>query len=760
MSNFKKKFSFKSSALPGDTFEVVSFTGSESLSRLYRFDVTLVSENAELDLEKVIHSRATLTILREKGNIRFNGILSAFQQMQAVNNQVYYRATLTPALWRHTLTFHNQIFLDKTAPEIIEATLKDCGLTSLDFEFRLASTYTFPKRDYVCQYGESHFSFISRWMEREGIYFYFEQNDDRERLIVTNTAMIHGVMTEGEKMNYSPVSGLDEESREEVIKSFICTQNILPAKVTLKDYNYMKPSLELSAEAIVSENGIGDVYIYGENFALPEEGNHLAGIRADELKCRGKVFHGESLIPFLRPGYKFKLERHYRKDFNTTFLTTEIQHSGKQEFYLTSGLTKETSERESSPYYSNTFKAILTTTQFRPERITDKPRFSGTISANIDAEGSSQYAEIDEYGRYKVRMPFDLSDAKGGKGSYWLRMAQPYAGKEHGMHFPLHKETEVLLTFIDGDPDRPIISAAIPNLLTASPVTSANSTQNRINTAGGNKIHFEDQQGGQRIQFETPHANTWLRMGAPNDPPGDDDDHKTKKELEYEKKDGFKVHTDGDIEYEAINERKFLVGAVTDIVAGIETSIVGGMRNHITLIDLNEVTIGIKMALQLAAGFEYAPEKCMWTTSKHEMHAFEHEIHEEITKFSPNDLHVIATIRNKIAGVSNRVKTAETNIKTLKNDVKTNKTSINGVKNKLLTQNNALTAQITELGTHTTELGTQKTELLTQKTALSTQKQVIAEQKTELTGQITNLSNTVTDIQTTNTTFAATHNIL
>lgn len=512
-----RKFRFVSSALNPDTFEVVKFTGSEGLSKLYQFEITIVAKDAQLDLEKIIQSRATLTILRDAGNIDFHGILVSFEQLLSVDDQSYYRAVLTPALWRLTLTHHNQVFLAKSVPEIIEAALKDGGLTSRDYEFRLKQDY--PAREYICMYNESHFNFVSRWMEREGIYYYFEQGADSEKLIITDTALAHSAMKEGDKMTFSPVSGLDEPSREEVVKSFFCTQRALPAKVMLKDYNYRKPSLELSAVSQVSEKGFGDVYIYGEHFITPEEGTHLALVRAEELKCRAKLFHGESLIPFLRPGYTFLLNKHFRDDFNVRYLTTDIGHDGSQAFFFSAGLNQSLSEREEKPYYRNSFSAILTETQFRPERVAEKPRIAGTINAHIDAEGSGEYAELDDQGRYKVRMPFDLNDSRGGKASSWLRMAQPYAGGNHGMHFPLHKSTEVLLTFIDGDPDRPIIAAAVTNPLTPSPVTGDNQTTNIIHSAAGNRMEMEDESGSERVRFSSPHMNSFLHMGAPVAPP-------------------------------------------------------------------------------------------------------------------------------------------------------------------------------------------------------------------------------------------------
>jgi len=606
MTSIGKKFSFASMAgtLPADTFDVVSFTGAEGLSKLYHFDVTLVSDNDAIDLESVIQSRAALSILRDDGNIVFNGMLSAFEQMETAQGLTQYRAVLTPAFWRLTLTYHNQIFLDKTIPQIIEAALQDGGLTSLDYELRLTGQYQ--PHEYICQYNESHFNFISRLMEREGIYYYFEQGAESEKLIITDTALLHSVMAEGKKVYYTQTSGLDEASREEVVKSLVCSQKMLPAKVLLKDYNYRKPSLELSVEHVVSERGFGDVFIYGEHFSTPEEGAQLAKMRAEALTCRARLFQGESLIPYLRPGYLVELVGHNRADFNDTYLTTDLAHYGDQTFLFTSGLGTVGSTRERSSSYHNSFTAISSSSQFRPERITEKPRIPGTMNAHIDAAGSGQYAEVDNQGRYKVTLPFDLNNAMGGKASSWLRMAQPYAGENHGMHFPLHKGTEVLLTFIDGDPDRPIIAAAVPNPITPSPINSANATQSRITTAGGNKLHLEDQQGGERILLHTPKQNSWIRMGTQNAPApalGSSEEEDTSTDDDAD--DGIKVSTTGSFELESTTSNSITMGEEMSIVLGSAYNVQVGTETSIMVGGAVDMSLGLLLEGSLGSHVEY-----------------------------------------------------------------------------------------------------------------------------------------------------------
>jgi len=242
----------------------------------------------------------------------------------------------------------------------------------------------------------------------------------------------------------------------------------------------------------------------------------LAGIRAQSLGCREQVFFGESNAPYLQPGYLARLDSHPREDFNRSYLLIEVKHEGAQESFITSGLgVVGAGDRL---FYRNAFAAIPESVQFRAEIKTARPVVEGVLMALVDAEGSGKYAELDDQGRYKVIMPFDLSGRKDGHASTWLRMVQPYAGENHGMHFPLHKGTEVIVSFYEGDPDRPMIAGALPNLQTPSVVTADNQTMANITTSGGNRIHMEDREGSERILLHSSAKGEFIRIGAPNDP--------------------------------------------------------------------------------------------------------------------------------------------------------------------------------------------------------------------------------------------------
>ena len=293
---------------------------------------------------------------------------------------------------------------------------------------------------------------------------------------------------------------------------------------------------------------------------------------------------GQSRIPFIRPGYTFDLKEHYRDDYNQTYLTVSLEHQGSQAAWLTSGLGGVLEGYEEQPFYSNRFTAIEADKQYRPPRRTPKAHCYGTVNAVIDAAGSGQYAELDDMGRYKVILPFDRSGRKDGKASAFLRMMQPYTGSDNGMHFPLHKGTEVLLVFIDGDPDRPVIAGAVPNPDHPSPVVSGQSTMNAITSSGGNKIHMEDQAGSQRILMQSPTAGSFVRIGARNDPDtqknwGEDWDYNYNKH----NKDGIALVTGQGLDIQAGTVNKVVIGESTSTFVGLNAKVVMGERIDTTL---------------------------------------------------------------------------------------------------------------------------------------------------------------------------------
>ncbi|MGH2627824.1 MAG: type VI secretion system Vgr family protein, partial [Anaerolineales bacterium] len=487
MAENKRVLSFHSGAVPEDTLLVSRMEGAEEISHPYRFEVELRSRKADFDFAEALRQPAFLGIkkgvkLKGEGGqgtqtLKIHGMLSLFRQEAKAKDWVTYRAVLVPRLWKLSLTVQSRVFLEKDIREIAGEVLKGAGFTTKDYEFKTSGRH--PKREFVVQYQESDLAFLSRWLEHEGIFYFFEQTDEGEKLVFGDSPSAHTPIAGDPNVPYRPaasegtrVQGGEAQDwyKEEVVQSLAAEQSVIPAEVVLKDYNWRKPSEDLKVSAEVIAGGVGSVFNYADHFKDKDEGKALAKVRAEEIRCRQKLFTGAGDCRAFRAGATYTLADHYRTDFNASYLLVRVRHEASQALGFPDSAA-------SGATYRNEFTGIPADVPFRPERATEWPSIHGVMNAKVDAAGSGQYAEIDDQGRYKVKLPFDLSDRKDGKGSRYLRMAQPYSGAGMGMHFPLHKGTEVLLAFVDGDVDRPIIAASIPNAETGGPVSGGNQTQ-------------------------------------------------------------------------------------------------------------------------------------------------------------------------------------------------------------------------------------------------------------------------------------------
>ncbi|MDJ0607345.1 MAG: type VI secretion system tip protein TssI/VgrG [Kiloniellales bacterium] len=496
---------FESKALDHDTFAVVRFEGEEEISRPYRFVVDLVSDRPDVDLDAALGRPATLSFQRgDDGELRkIHGVLSEIELGREGQHGHYaYRAVLVPRLWMMSLTRQNQIYQNRTIPEIVEEELKGSkgkgpagnstfDFAADDFEFRLLGSY--PQKEYLVQYAESDLDFISRLLEHVGIYYFFEQGEDRERIVFCDSNVHLPSVPEESSFPYVLPSGTSS-SLAESVQFLASRRRQITDKVLLKDYNYRTPMTPLQAEKPVEGAGYGMVCHYGDHFKTPEEGQALAQVRAEEVLCGKALYRGEGDCHGFTAGHLFQLTEHFSDALNQEYLLTAVRHVGSQASSEATGFGE--GEGGEATSYRNEFRAVPKTVAYRPVRRTAKPKLTGVMNAVIDASGPGTRAEIDGEGRYKLVMPFDVSGTAEGKATRWVRMAQPYGGGQHGMHFPLLKGTEVLWTCIGGDPDRPVISGVVPNPLNKSVVNSESHTKNRIQTPSGILIEMEDGPGG------------------------------------------------------------------------------------------------------------------------------------------------------------------------------------------------------------------------------------------------------------------------
>ncbi|MGH0034726.1 MAG: type VI secretion system Vgr family protein [Myxococcota bacterium] len=507
------RFAFVSEALEPDSFHVASFEGEEAISSLYRFEIELLSRETAPDIDAILEAPARLELDDGTDVSRFHGLVTEFEQREQGPVYARYRAVLRPRLCLATYRKQSQIHQETTVPDIVKTELANIDLNVGDLvDDRISGKY--PEREYVVQYQETDHDFISRLMEHEGIFYFFEEGDSGEVLVLADANSATQEIRGGFTLPYIPPSGL-ESSNTPCIRQLVGRQQRIPDKVILKDYNYRVPKVALEAESKPLGEGKGFVTAYGDHFKTVQEGKALAQVRAEELAARKRLFVGESNCVRIRSGARYELTEHYRTDFDQEYLITEVRHRGVQPLPEEIAGDPDAIDRLD---YGNDFTSLAADVPFRPARVTPKPRLDGVMNARVDAGGSGEYAEIDDEGRYKLVLPFDPVERDGGRASRYVRMAQPYSGAGYGMHFPLHKGAEVLVTCVDGDPDRPIICGTVPNPENQSPVTGANQTQAKIRTGGGNQITMEDENGNQRIKMETPFNGTVFQLGSPNLP--------------------------------------------------------------------------------------------------------------------------------------------------------------------------------------------------------------------------------------------------
>jgi type VI secretion system secreted protein VgrG len=395
-----------------------------------------------------------------------------------------------------------RIFQNQDVTAIIKQVLDDGGITNVELAAK-----TYPKQEFVVQYQESDLNFISRLMENAGIWYFFKEPSlleeevkagaSVEKMVITDKPSLFGDIDGESTILFRSASGLNqriEDEQKESVNLLRYEKHIIPKEVLLKNYNYRKPEVEISGKKPVKEGFEGTVYQYGGDFKEPGDAQSAATVLSNRIQSHQATVSGSGNCRGFRAGFRFTLDEHFRTELNTTYVFTRVNHTGG---HLAGGTGVVTYENQ---FWSISAKAAE---NYAPEKKTVVPKVNGILTAMIEANGG-EYAQLDETGRYKVRMPYDLTPEKNNcKGSKYVRLAQPYSGAQYGMHFPSHEGTEMVLACIDGDPNKPVGIGTVPHANTISPVVDKNKFQNIIRTAGGNELLMHDEDGKQRIQLTT-----------------------------------------------------------------------------------------------------------------------------------------------------------------------------------------------------------------------------------------------------------------
>ena len=271
--------------------------------------------------------------------------------------------------------------------------------------------------------------------------------------------------------------------------------------MVLKDYNERNPALPMVGQAMADTKlGFGTHFSYGEHFDDAEAGKLLATRRAERYLVEQTTARGSSDCPRLRVGHRFEMWNHFSGDQNAEYLLTAIDHrvSMSERIAPPRGASYDLappSTRRERLVYRASFEAIPKGTQFRPARTTPWPRIDGVMHAHVDSDTDGKFSTLNEEARYRIRLPFDSAGNQGEAASSWVRMVQSYSGAGYGSHFPLHKGAEVVVAFVQGNPDRPIILGAVPNAHTPGPSARKNANQSVVQSASGIRFVMDDKHG-------------------------------------------------------------------------------------------------------------------------------------------------------------------------------------------------------------------------------------------------------------------------
>jgi type VI secretion system secreted protein VgrG len=468
----------ESKDFPCEHLRVHAVEGTERIGRLFDFKIEVVCVDPQgPDAEVMAGARVTLVIERSEGagpgwhgTRRIHGIVAEVADLLAVHAAYrVYRLRLVPRAYLLGMVQTQQIFMGKTVPEIIRHKLGSIGLGEA-VDMRLHATY--PAREFVVQYKETDLAFLSRLAEHLGVSFFFEHDDEGDRIVWSDQNSGFRAVPGAEKLVYQP------RGERRGVHELEAHRRIIPAFYVVSDYNYRMPLVDLTSLYELPTGFAGGVVDHGGHFKTPAEGDALVRIRAEERQATQLVYSGRCSMPVLSAGTRFVLDDHPTLP-PTDLIVTEVAHRAS---FMVGDLVSA-----GEPGYSCAFQAMPADRAYRPPQETPRPRIAGIVQGVIDAGpgGSVTRAQIDEQGRYLVRFLFDQSPPNDRAPSRPVRMAQNHVGESYGAHNPLKPGTEVLLSFIDGDPDRPIIVGAVYNTAKPSPVDRSNAITHRFKTQTG-----------------------------------------------------------------------------------------------------------------------------------------------------------------------------------------------------------------------------------------------------------------------------------
>ncbi|WP_207482428.1 type VI secretion system Vgr family protein [Arenibaculum pallidiluteum] len=489
-----------STPLGKDKLILRELAGEDSVSGLFHYRIKMLSDDETLAFDRVIGKTATVTIkMGETEVVRYiDGIVTRFEltSFDDRENIAYYEAELRPWLWLLTLSGDCRIFQDKTVPEIVEKVCTDAGYAFV----KKSLTGTYAAREYCVQFGETDYNFVARLLEEEGIFFYFSHSDGKHEMVLGDAASAFVDCPSVKEIRFRPNQAFDTD--DDVVTSLRLEQAVTTKTVGVDSFNFETPSTDLYTKA-EGKTGIGSRHLYTHNYLQSTQGEGYAKVLQQANAVQGKTLHGSGRLRSLVAGGKVTVKNHPRAEINAEYVLSRVRVEASRTDYLA------------------TFNAFPSATQYRPMGTSVKPRIHSSQTAIVvGAEGDEILT--DKYGRIKVKFHWDRAADTAEKSSCWIRVAQNWAGKAYGIWFLPRVGQEVVVSFLDGDPDKPLVTGAVYNaeqtLPYALPANATKSTIKTLSTKEGagkfNEIRFEDKKDAEEIYI---HAQKDMVVDVLND---------------------------------------------------------------------------------------------------------------------------------------------------------------------------------------------------------------------------------------------------
>lgn len=468
--------------------------GSEGISEMFKFNLHMRSGSTSLAAATAVGKTMTVTLAVTGGTKRYiSGMVSRFIQSGFDRDFATYEAEIVPTLWLLTLSRDRKIYQAKTVKEILAAVL---GEFSVTFDDKTTGTYT--ALDYCVQYDETAFDFISRLMEQNGIFYYFTFASGSHTMVLGDAASNFSDCSGAASVRFFPRTGM--ENAIDTVSRFAYENTIALKKATVNDYDFANASTKLEGTHSAA-SGQGEAYEFASGHLSVAAGNAIAKLRVEASQAGAQVLRGDSYCYNFSAGAKFTLKDHFVASLNAAFVLRRVHHTARDDLY------------------ANSFEAFPATVPFRPPLQTPRPRAVGCETALVVGP-SGEEIWTDSHGRVKVQFPWDRDGAKDDKSSPFIRVAQSVAGKTFGSLFLPRVGQEVVITYLNGDPDRPLVTGCVYNGDNTTPVTlPANQTQSVLRTrssksgTAGNELRFEDKKDAEELYL---HAQKDMKVEIEN----------------------------------------------------------------------------------------------------------------------------------------------------------------------------------------------------------------------------------------------------